>query len=89
MAVQSTCDIAHMSRIQNKPENVKIIEYRSEMHRKIDVNIAGVQGVSRICVQSVCGLISIETKYCLWRIVYKCFLPAAMERLKGKDGHVI
>ena len=27
--------------------------------------------------------------YCLWCIVYKCFLPATMERLKGKDGHVI
>jgi hypothetical protein len=24
-----------------------------------------------------------------WRIVYLCFLPAALERLKGKGGHVI
>src|ERR1700685_3475327 len=47
-----------MSRSRNKPENVEIIEYRSEMRRKIDGNIAGVQGVSRIRVRSVCGLIS-------------------------------
>ena len=57
MAVRSTCDIARMSRSRNKPENVEIIEYRLEMRRKIDGNIAGVQGVSRIRVQSVCGLI--------------------------------
>jgi hypothetical protein len=24
-----------------------------------------------------------------WRVVYPCFLPAALERLKGKGGHVI
>src|ERR1700691_4425974 len=47
-----------MSRSRNKPENIEIIEYRSEMRRKIDGNIAGVQGVSRIRVQSVCGLIT-------------------------------
>src|SRR6202046_2244966 len=52
------CDIARTSRSRNKPENVEIIEYRLEMHRKIDGNIAGVQGVSRIRVQSVCGLIN-------------------------------
>ena len=55
MAVRSTCDIARTSRSRNKPENVEIIEYRLEMCRKIDENIAGVQGVSRIRVQSVCG----------------------------------
>jgi hypothetical protein len=57
VAVRSTCNIARTSRNRNKPENIKIIEYRSEMRQKIDGNIAGVHGVSRIRVQSVCGLI--------------------------------
>ena len=61
MAVRSTCDIAHTSRSQDKPENVEIIEYQSEMRQKINGNIAGVQGVSRIRVQSVCSLITTQT----------------------------
>jgi hypothetical protein len=62
VAVRSTCDIARTLRSRDKPENVEILEYQSEMCRKIDRNIAGVQGVSRIRVQSVCGLINMNER---------------------------
>ena len=47
-----------MLRNRNKLKTAEIIEYRSKMRWKIDANMAGVQGMSNIYVQSVCSLIT-------------------------------